>query len=121
MINFSPLTSLRVISTCLIVVGAAMYLEGHIAREGLKVAAITAAAFGFLGAASLLLSFFPKIKARLHRNRFAPNSAESICRSCGTRFKTKYIQIPACPRCEGKLQAYEKEAVINPDPESPAA
>ena len=35
-----------------------------------------------------------------------------ICENCKQKYKTEYIQIPVCPKCDGKLVEY-KEPIDN--------
>jgi Zn finger protein HypA/HybF involved in hydrogenase expression len=31
-----------------------------------------------------------------------------ICEKCKEKYKTEYVQIPVCPKCDGKLVEYKE-------------
>ena len=106
--NYSSLTSLRIISICLIVMGAAMYFRGSDGRYGIEVTPFAALLFCFLGVCCLIISFLPKVKDKLSKQKFLFDSEELICQNCKSRYKTKYVQILVCPKCNGKLTAFKE-------------
>ena len=105
--NYSSLISLRIISICLIVMGTAMYFRGSDGRYGVEVTPFAALLFCFFGVCFLIISFLPKVKDKLSQKKFLFDSEELICQNCKSRYKTKYVQIPVCPKCDGKLAAYK--------------
>ncbi len=107
--NSSALSTVRIISIGLLSTGIITYFRGYDGKYGVEVTPFTALLFCFFGACFLIVSFLPKVKDKLNQQKFLFDSEELICQNCKTRYKTKYVQIPVCPKCDGKLVAYKKD------------
>ncbi|MCP3874705.1 MAG: hypothetical protein GY699_16325 [Desulfobacteraceae bacterium] len=105
--NSSALLTIRITSILSIIMGAAMYSRGYSGRYGVEVTPFTALLFCFFGTCFLIVSFLPKVKEKLTQQKFLFDSEELICQNCKSRYKTKYVQIPVCPKCDGKLVEFE--------------
>jgi len=107
MSNSSALKSLRIISIGLLSTGIITYHRGYDGKYGIEVTPFTALLFCFFGACLLIFSFLPKVKDKLSQRKFLFDSEEVICKNCKSKYKTKYVQIPVCPKCDGELVEFE--------------
>ena len=108
----NPLKDFRIISICLVGIGAIMYYRGYSGRYGVEVTPSAALLFCFFGFCLFIYSFLPKVKDKANQKMVLCNSEEMICQNCKQKYKTEYVQIPVCPKCDGKLVEY-KEPIDN--------
>jgi len=93
--------SMRVAGSLCILSGINMYKTGWDNKWGVHISHYSAIFVSFLGCILFIASFVIK-----------KNRGIMICENCKQKYKTEYIQIPVCPKCDGKLVEY-KEPIDN--------
>jgi len=105
---------------CLILVGAGidMYFSGIDGRYGLEVSKGYAILFSLMGVFLFAYSFFVTKKSGRKKGLLC-DTEEMICEKCKEKYKTEYVQIPVCPKCDGKLVEYKES--VNNDTDKPVS
>ena len=98
---------------CLMITGAGidMYFSGIDGRYGAEVPKFVAILFSFVGVYIFIYSFFVTKKDGRKKGLLC-DTEDMICEKCKEIYKTVYVQIPVCPKCDGRLVEY-KESINN--------
>lgn len=96
-----------------IATGIKMYTRGTDGIYGIEVPPEAAILFCIIGIFFFIYSFFPKVKKEAEKYEKGKKTSfcdtdEMICEECNSKYKTEYIQIPICPKCDGKLVPFTK-------------
>jgi len=91
-----------------------MYRRGYSGKFGIDVPSETAILFSILGICLLIYSFFPNVKkaaekAERAKNKSLFNTDKVVCKKCNRQYKSKHIQIPVCPKCDGELIEFQEK------------
>jgi len=95
-------TTYRIAGIVVILAGIKIYLGGWSRLYGFPVSSFTAIIIILFGVLILLVSFFNKKKVN-------ENDDLMICSKCKEKYKSKYVQLPICPKCNGKLVNYQED------------
>ncbi len=64
------------------------------------------------GVVIFIYTFIADDKQFTNKKKLLVDTKKMICEKCKEKYKTEYIQIPVCPKCDGKLVGY-KESINN--------
>jgi hypothetical protein len=91
----------RIAGIVVILAGIKIYFEGWSRLYGFPVPSSTAIIICLFGVLILLSSFFNKQKVN-------DEDEIMVCIKCKEQYKSKYVQLPICPKCNGKLENYQE-------------
>ena len=92
-----------IVSILMIFAGYRMYSTGTDGRYNLPVSPGFAILIILIFSAFLVYSIVAKKKEFKKRIRRLSDSETMVCKKCNSKYKTEYVEIPMCPKCEGKL------------------
>ncbi len=96
----------RIISVLMIIVGIQMYRTGTDGRYNLEVSPAFSIVFSLVGLVIFIYTFCADDK-QFTKKKLLVDTEKMICERCREKYKTQYVQIPVCPKCDGKLVAYK--------------
>jgi predicted ferric reductase len=91
----------RIAGVVVILAGIKIYIKGWSSLYGFPVPSSTAIIICFFGVLIILSSFFNKKKVN-------EKDEMMICIECKEKYNAKSVQLPICPKCNGKLEDYIK-------------